>query len=60
MFGLSHSDPDQTYTSNQYGLFLQSNGSVQVYESGVLRGTFGTYAVGDKFSVEVDGGTTVR
>lgn len=52
IIGLSATDANVNYTSIQYGLYLQSGGVVQVYESGTLRGTYGSYAAGDVLRVE--------
>jgi hypothetical protein len=52
MIGLSHADIDGSYTSLNYAVYLESNGLVQVWESGVYRGTFGAYAWGDTFRIE--------
>jgi hypothetical protein len=52
-----NTDPttDLSYTSIDYWVFWKANGFVDIYESGVLRGTFGAYAAGDRFSVHYDG-----
>lgn len=42
------------FPSLNFGL-LSGNGSVQIYESGTLRGNFGTYLPGDTFAVYYDG-----
>lgn len=42
------------YASENFGLYNNA-GTIQVYESGVLKGTFGTYAAGDSFAVYHDG-----
>ena len=42
------------YATLNFGLY-NNGGTIQVYESGVLQGTFGTYAVGDSFAVYHDG-----
>jgi hypothetical protein len=55
--GLSNGDTSQHYNDIDFAVYLMSNGNVRVYESGALRGTFGAYAMGDIFRVEVTGGT---
>ena len=54
--GLADQDTSYDPAEIDFAIRLQSNGDVRVYESGVLRGTFGTYAVGDRFRVEVQYG----
>ena len=43
MIGLSSTDVNSNFTSIQYAFYLVNTGSLQIYESGTLRGTFGTY-----------------
>ena len=52
---VSSYDPAQI----DFAIQLQSNADVRVYESGTLRGTFGSYASGDRFRVEVQYGQVV-
>jgi hypothetical protein len=54
--GLSSGDSNQSYTDIDYGLRLNANGIVYVWEAGVLRGNFGSYLAGDTFRVEVADG----
>jgi len=54
MAGLSASNANANYTSVQYAFHLVSGGSLQIYESGSNRGTFGTYATGDVFKIAVE------
>jgi len=59
MCGLSHADSDQNYASIDFAIFptaTASNNVLQVYESGVYRGDFGTYAAGDRLRVAIEGG----
>jgi hypothetical protein len=56
MFGLGVGDSDRSYADIEYGIYPQL-GTLQVYESGTLRGSFGTYAPGDRLSVELTAGT---
>ncbi|AUX44502.1 uncharacterized protein SOCE26_059660 [Sorangium cellulosum] len=56
MAGLSHGDGDPHYADIDYAVFLRGDGVVEVIEQGHGHGTFGTYAAGDVFRVEVYGG----
>ena len=56
MFGLGNGDSNQNYTDIDYAFYLLSGGSLQIYEAGLLRGSFGTYTTGDKLQVAVEGG----
>jgi hypothetical protein len=56
MLGLSNKDVDQNYTSIGFAAYLASSGALQVYEMGVNRGSFGTYATGDVVRVAVESG----
>jgi RHS repeat-associated protein len=59
MCGLGNSDASQNYTDIEFAIQLTaSNGTngVWVFESGTLRGNFGTYSGGDKFRVAVESG----
>ena len=56
MCGLSHDNSSQSYTDIDFALFLLSNGSVEIFEDGASRGTFGTYATGDVFRVALVNG----
>jgi hypothetical protein len=57
MFGLSTS-ADSTFDNGiTYGISLKSTGSVDISENKVIKGSHGTYAIGDKFRVERIGGT---
>ncbi len=57
MCGLGHSDTGYDDADIDFAIRLTDTGAVQVYESGTLRGSFGTYATGDRFRVEVQVGT---
>ena len=59
MCGLSRTNPDADYKSIEYAIFLLSNGQIRVFESGVNKGSFGTYQIGDSFRVERVGSTIV-
>ena len=57
VMGLSHGDSSTSYNDIDFALFADSYGRLHVYEKGSDRGTFGTYAVGDKLEVRVQGTT---
>ncbi len=52
MIGLSNSNTNAYYNTIQYGLYNRPSGQIQIYESGSLKGGFGTYNNGDIFRVE--------
>ncbi|MBK7851617.1 MAG: T9SS type A sorting domain-containing protein [Bacteroidetes bacterium] len=54
VFGLSSTDASSSYTSIQYAFHLLNTGSLQIYESGVSRGLFGTYAASDVLKIAVE------
>ncbi|MDD4964930.1 MAG: polymorphic toxin type 44 domain-containing protein [Gallionella sp.] len=58
MFGLN-SEPttDSSYTSLDYAWYSLPTGVLQIYESGVLVGSFGTYTPTDVLSVVYEGST---
>ena len=57
MCGLGTSDSGPSDGDIEFAVQLTSGGDVKVYESGTLRGTYGTYASGDRFRVELRDGT---
>ena len=57
MAGLSSGDSDQSSEDIDFAIFLRANGTVAVQEGGVSRGSFGPYAAGDVFRVEVQDGS---
>jgi alpha-tubulin suppressor-like RCC1 family protein len=57
ILGLSHIDADASYASIEYGLYLESSGTLKVYESGQYRGAFGSYAPGDRLRIAVENQT---
>jgi hypothetical protein len=57
--GLSNTNPSPSYLDVQYGLLFQANGNLQIYESGVLIGAFGTYTINDIFHVMVISGQII-
>jgi hypothetical protein len=56
MFGLSNGNTDNSYQDIDFGLDLTPNGGIYVWEKGVNRGPFGTFATGDLLRVAVVGG----
>ena len=56
MFGLGNGDTNTNYADIEFGFLLIAGGTVQLYESGVSRGNFGTYVSGDRVQVAVEGG----
>ena len=54
MIGLSQGDTDQSYQDIDFAIYLADR--IYIYEGGVVRGTFGTYATGDHLRVAVEGG----
>lgn len=57
MLGLSNGDSNQVYTDIDFALYEVADGSLQVYEGGAFRGTFGSYSPGDTLQVVVSGST---
>jgi len=51
-FGLSANDASVHFTDIDFALFLLSNKSIRIYESGSYKGSFGTYTKSDKLKVE--------
>ncbi|MFM7016671.1 MAG: LamG-like jellyroll fold domain-containing protein [Bacteroidota bacterium] len=56
MVGLSATYASSSYTTIQYAIYLQSNATIGIYESGTSRGTFGAYATGDVLRVAIESG----
>jgi hypothetical protein len=55
MLGLSKGDTDQGFSDIDFALFI-SSGTLQVYEAGSSRGSFGSVTTSDRFRVEVADG----
>jgi hypothetical protein len=55
MLGLSKGNSNSSYEDIDFAIY-QSLGKIQVYESGTLKGSFGTYAAGNALRVAVVGG----
>jgi hypothetical protein len=57
MFGLGSGDTDQGYADIEYAIYTcPGTGYLYIYEGGVYRAWAGSYAVGDKLRVSVEGG----
>jgi RHS repeat-associated protein len=54
--GLSQGDKNQSWDDIDFCIFLDANGTVSINEGATLRGSFGSYASGDRFRVSVEGG----
>jgi TolB protein len=54
--GLSSGDDGWDRTDIDFGLYLKANGTVAIYEAGVVRKRVGVYAAGDAFRIRVSGG----
>jgi hypothetical protein len=54
MAGLSSTNVDANYTTIQYAWYLRNDGICDVLESGVGRGSFGTYTSGMVFKISVE------
>ncbi len=56
MIGLSSSNLNAHYNTIDFAIYLRNNGTLQIYESGVLKGGFGNYSNGDTLKVSVEFG----
>jgi hypothetical protein len=56
VIGLSRGDTDTGYADVDFGAYPHGTGVLMVYEAGVLRGSFGSYATGDVIRVSVTSG----
>ncbi|MGH9958675.1 MAG: RHS repeat-associated core domain-containing protein, partial [Pyrinomonadaceae bacterium] len=56
MAGLGNTDSSAHYGDIEFAFFVAGGGTLQIYESGTERGTFGTYAAGDRLKVAVENG----
>ncbi|HKQ52746.1 MAG TPA: S8 family peptidase, partial [Pyrinomonadaceae bacterium] len=54
--GLSKGDTNQLNSDVTFGIYLNAAGLVYVIENGVSRGSFGSFATGDKLRVSVEDG----
>src|SRR5215470_15513225 len=53
IIGLSYGDSTQDWPDIDFGIHPQAGGALFVYEAGSGRGSFGSYAGGDRLRVEV-------
>jgi RHS repeat-associated protein len=56
MFGLGNTNQSVSQADIEYGLHLADNGTLEVLESGTIRGSVGSYSVGDVLKVVVKSG----
>ena len=56
MLGLSVGQSSHNWQDIDFAIYPTANGVVRVAEKGVLKGTFGPYAYGDKLRVSTNGG----
>src|SRR5216683_105905 len=54
--GLSNGDSSQSWNDIDFGIEVRDDATIEVVEAGTSRGTFGAYAAGDRFRVEVRDG----
>ncbi len=54
--GLSDVDGNSNFNSIDYALYFESNGNLRIYESGIDRGNFGSYAIADVYRITVESG----
>lgn len=52
--GLSSTDASSSFNTIQFAWHLTNTGSLQVYESGTSKGTFGSYTTGDILRISVE------
>ncbi len=52
--GLQNGYAGNNFTNVQYGLNLRNNATIEIFESGVSRGAFGSYAAGDTIRIGVE------
>jgi len=57
VLGLSHGDAGQSPVDIDFGIALNADGSLTALENNVSQGDPGTYATGDRFRVELSGGS---
>ncbi len=56
MCGLGNGDTTTYYTDIEYAIFIDGGAGLSIYESGNYRGSFGSYAAGDRLKVAVENG----
>jgi hypothetical protein len=54
VIGLSNTNPDNNFTSILFGAYLRADATLEVFESGTSRGTYGAYVSGDTIRVKVE------
>jgi hypothetical protein len=61
MVGLVSGAPPATpnFTGLNYAIYCRADGLIEIYESGVSAGTFGSYATADYFALTYDGATVL-
>jgi hypothetical protein len=56
LLGLSNGNSDASYQDIDFAIDAYAGGQIQVWESGVYKGTYGTFVTGDKLRVAVVSG----
>jgi RHS repeat-associated protein len=56
MIGLGNGNTAIYFSDIEFAFFVGPSAGLQIYESGVLRGSFGTYAASDRLRVAVEAG----
>ena len=56
MIGLSTSNTSSDQNTIRYAFLLENSATYRIYELGVYKGVFGTYATGDTFRISVSSG----
>ncbi len=59
MFGLNDANTTASFQDIDYAIYLITNGTIQIYESGTYRGIFATYTTGDTLKVAVEDSTVI-
>ncbi len=57
IMGLADTNPDVNYTSIDYAIYTKSGGTLEIWESNVNRGAFGSFVASDVFTIERVGTT---
>ncbi|MFT5127853.1 MAG: hypothetical protein ACI8W8_001460 [Rhodothermales bacterium] len=58
MVGLSQNDTASHFSGIEYAFYKNIN-RIELYESGVQKGSFGTFSTGDKFRITIDKGDVI-
>ncbi|MGH9958103.1 MAG: RHS repeat-associated core domain-containing protein, partial [Pyrinomonadaceae bacterium] len=56
MCGLGNTDSGPYFSDIRYAFFVAGGGGLGIYESGIDRGSFGSYAASDRLKIAVEGG----